>query len=139
MRLRRRIYNQATKGLAPLAVTFFRVHAYNWDKEADLSAKGVGILSTLERIQEQREEVLTIARRYGATKVRIIGSVARGEDDEESDIDFLVDLAPGRSLFDLGGMLMDLNLLFGKHVDITTEKGLKRRIRDRVLSEAVSL
>jgi len=139
VRLRRRIYNQATKGLAPLAVTFFRVHAYNWDKEADLSAKGVGILSTLERIQEQREEVLTIARRYGATKVRIIGSVARGEDDEESDIDFLVDLAPGRSLFDLGGMLMDLNLLFGKHVDITTEKGLKRRIRDRVLSEAVSL
>ncbi|MBS3873135.1 MAG: nucleotidyltransferase family protein [Firmicutes bacterium] len=96
-------------------------------------------MSTLERIQEQREEVLTIARRYGATKVRIIGSVARGEDDEESDIDFLVDLAPGRSLFDLGGMLMDLNLLFGKHVDITTEKGLKRRIRDRVLSEAVSL
>ncbi|MDP3486756.1 MAG: nucleotidyltransferase family protein [Bacillota bacterium] len=96
-------------------------------------------MSTLERIQEHREEVLSIARRYGATNVRIFGSVARGEDDEESDIDFLVDLAPGRSLFDLGGMLMDLNLLFGKHVDITTEKGLKRRMRERVLSEAVSL
>lgn len=94
-------------------------------------------MSTLEIKQEHREEVLSIARRYGAANVRLFGSVARGEDDEDSDIDFLVDLAPGRILFNLGGMLMDLNLLFGKRVDITTEKGLKRRIRERVLSEAV--
>ena len=96
-------------------------------------------MGSLELIKERREEVLAIARRYGATNVRIFGSVARGEDDEQSDVDFLVDLAPGRSLFDLGGLLMDLNALLGKQVDVTTEKGLKTRIRQRVLSEAVSL
>jgi predicted nucleotidyltransferase len=93
----------------------------------------------LERIQENRDEVLAIAARHGATNIRVFGSVARGEDDEQSDVDFLVDLAPGRSLFDLGGLLMDLNALLGKDVDVTTEKGLKTRIRERVLSEAVNL
>lgn len=96
-------------------------------------------MGMLGRVQEHRDEVLAIARRYGATNVRIFGSVARGEDDEHSDIDFLVDLAPGRSLFDLGGLLMELNILLDKRVDVTTERGLKQRIRERVLNEAVSL
>jgi uncharacterized protein len=100
---------------------------------------GVRFLGSLGLIKERREEVLAIARRYGATNVRVSGSVARGEDDEQSDVDFLVDLAPGRSLFDLGGLLMDLNTLLEKDVDVTTEKGLKRRICERVLSEAVRL
>lgn len=96
-------------------------------------------MGMLERLHENRDTVLAIAERYGATNVRVFGSVARGEDDDQSDIDFLIDLAPGRSLFDLGGLLMELNALLGKQVDVTTEKGLKRRIRDRVLKEAVSL
>lgn len=96
-------------------------------------------MSTLERVRENRDEVLAIAKRYGATNIRIFGSVARGDDDDRSDIDFLIDLAPGRSLFDLGGLLMELNTLLGIPVDVTTEKGLKARIRERVLSEAVSL
>lgn len=96
-------------------------------------------MGMLERLHENRDIVLAIAERYGATNVRVFGSVARGEDDDQSDIDFLIDLAPGRSLFDLGGLLMELNTLLGKQVDVTTEKGLKRRIRDRVLKEAVSL
>ena len=69
----------------------------------------------------------------------MFGSVARGEADETSDIDFLVELEPGRTLFDLGGLLMDLRDLLGRDVDVVTERGLKARIRTRVLHEAVAL
>lgn len=90
-------------------------------------------------LQEKREEILRIAARHGARNVRIFGSVARGEADETSDIDLLVELEPGRSLFDLGGLQFDLETLLGCHVDVVTERGLKARIRDRVLREAVAL
>lgn len=93
----------------------------------------------LDLVRENRDQVLSIAERYGATNVRLFGSVARGEDDDQSDIDLIVNMAPGRSLFDLGGLLMELSALLGKRVDITTERGLKQRIRDRVLKEAISL
>jgi len=96
-------------------------------------------MSTLDRVRENRDEVLAIAKRFGATNIRIFGSAARGDDDDRSDIDFLIDLAPGRSLFDLGGLLVELNALLGIPVDVITEQGLKARIRERVLSEAVSL
>lgn len=65
--------------------------------------------------------------------------MARGEADADSDVDFLVDLELGRSLLDLGGLLMELQGLLGCQVDIVTEKGLRPRIRDLVLSEAVPL
>jgi len=71
--------------------------------------------------------------------VRIFGSVARGEADSESDIDFLVNMEPGRSLLDLCGLLIDLEELLGRKVDVVTEKGLRDRIRERVLKEAVAL
>jgi predicted nucleotidyltransferase len=87
----------------------------------------------------KRDEILRVAARHGARKVRVFGSVARGEADETSDIDFLVELAPGRTLFDLGGLLMDLRDLLGREVDVVTERGLKARIRTRVLEEAVAL
>ena len=92
-----------------------------------------------ELLQEKREDILHTAARRGAYNVRIFGSVARGEADEKSDIDILVDLEPGRSLFDLGGLLMDLQELLGHRVDVVTERGLRERIRDRVLKEAVAL
>ena len=92
-----------------------------------------------ERLQEKREEVLAIAAKYGAHHVRVFGSVARGEADSESDVDFLVEMEAERSLFDLGGLLMELRDLLGCQVDIVTEKGLRPRIRERVLSEAVPL
>ena len=75
----------------------------------------------------------------GAYNIRVFGSVARGEADEKSDIDFIVEMEPGRSLLDLGGLLMDLQEILGRDVDVVTERGLNPRIRDRVLSEAVSL
>lgn len=92
-----------------------------------------------ELLGQRREEILRIASRYGATHLRVFGSVARGEADERSDVAFLVDLEEGRSLFDLGGLLMDLRELLGRPVDVVTERGLRERIRDRVLREAVPL
>ena len=92
-----------------------------------------------ELLRAKREEILRIAAKHGAHNVRVFGSVARGEADDKSDVDFLVEMDPGRSLFDLGGLLIDLENLLGRHVDVITERGLKPRIRTRVLNEAVAL
>jgi predicted nucleotidyltransferase len=92
-----------------------------------------------ELLQAKREEILRICAKYGAHNVRVFGSVVRGEADERSDIDFLVELEPGRTLFDLGGLQYDLEQLLGCRVDVVTERGLKPRIRERVLREAVPL
>jgi len=87
----------------------------------------------------RRDEILRVAARRGARNVRVFGSVARGESDSHSDIDFLVDLEPGRSLFDLSGLLIDLEAALQAEVDVVTERGLRPRIRDRVLQEAAPL
>ena len=96
-------------------------------------------MSLNELLQEKREDILRIAAKRGAYNVRVFGSVARGETDSKSDIDILVDMEPGRSLFDLGGLLMDLQDLLGHDVDVVTERGLRERIRERVLKEAIAL
>ena len=90
-------------------------------------------------IMARRDEVRQLAARHGARNVRLFGSVARGEADDASDVDILVDLEPGRSLLDLGGLLMDLRALLGRDVDVITERSLKPRIRARVLREAIAL
>lgn len=90
-------------------------------------------------LRQRRSEILEIARARGASRVRVFGSVARGDATESSDIDFLVDLEAGRSLFDLGGLLMDLRDLLGRDVDVATEAGLRPRVAQRVLSDAVEL
>jgi predicted nucleotidyltransferase len=95
--------------------------------------------ASVTSIKDKRKDILRIATRYGARNVRIFGSIVRGEAREDSDIDFLVDMEPGRSLFDLGGLLMDLQDLLACKVDVVTEKGLRARIRDSVLKEAVPL
>lgn len=92
-----------------------------------------------EVVGDKREEVLRIAERHGARNVRVFGSVARGEATRDSDVDFLVDMEPGRSLFDLGGLLVDLQELLGRRVDIVTERGLRPRLRERVLRDAMPL
>ncbi len=96
-------------------------------------------MSRKQVIREKRDEILRICARYRARNVRIFGSAARGEDDEQSDVDFLVDMEPGRSLFDLGGLQYELERLLGYPVDVVTERGIRRRFRDRVLQEAVPL
>jgi hypothetical protein len=90
-----------------------------------------------ELLKEKHKDILSIAAKYGAHNVRVFGSLARGEADEQSDIDFLVEMEPGRSLLDLGGLQAELEALLGCPVDVVTEKGLKARIRGRVLAEAV--
>ena len=92
-----------------------------------------------ELLRSKRGEILRLASRHGARNVRVFGSIARGEADERSDVDLLVDLEPGRSLLDLGGLLMDLRDLLRRNVDVVTERGLKARIRSLVLHEAVPL
>ena len=92
-----------------------------------------------EVVLPNRDKILQLAEQYGARRVRVFGSVARRQDDAGSDIDFLVDMEPGRSLLDLGGLLVDLEKLLNSKVDVVTERGLKERIRDRVVNEAVLL
>jgi uncharacterized protein len=96
-------------------------------------------MNIYEILRTKREEILRIATKYGAYNIRIFGSVARREADINSDVDFLVEMEPGRSLFDLGGLLIELQDMLGCEVDIVTEKGLRSRIREKVLSEAVPL
>jgi uncharacterized protein len=71
--------------------------------------------------------------------VRVFGSVARGDARPDSEVDLLVELEAGRSLLDLGGLLMDLQTLLDREVDVVTDKGLRDRIRARVLQEAKPL
>jgi uncharacterized protein len=90
-------------------------------------------------LKDKREDILRIAASHGAHNVRIFGSVARGDARQDSDLDVLVDMEPGSSLFDIGALLTDLETLLGCNVDVVTERGLRQRIRDRVLREAVPL
>jgi len=87
-------------------------------------------------VKDKREEILRISAAHGAKNVRVFGSVARNEAGDDSDIDFLVDLEPGRSLLDLGGLLVDLEHLLTRRVDIVTEQGLHWYLRDKIINEA---
>ncbi|MBY0405157.1 MAG: nucleotidyltransferase domain-containing protein [Cyanobacteria bacterium] len=89
-------------------------------------------MSIYDELKQKREEILKIASQRGAYNVRLFGSVARGEALEDSDIDFLVDLEPGRSLLDLGGLLMDLETLLGYRVDVVTEEGIRGRVGQNI-------
>lgn len=91
------------------------------------------------RLSARREAILEVAARHGASNVRIFGSVARGTAGPESDIDLLVELEPGRSLLDHAALVLDLQNLLGCRVDVATERGLRPRIREQVLREAISL
>lgn len=93
-------------------------------------------MNPVELIKIKRDEILRLSTVHGVKNVRIFGSVARNEAGEESDIDFLVDLEPGRSLLDLGGLLVDLEQLLTRKVDIVTERGLHWYLRDKIINEA---
>lgn len=95
---------------------------------------------TLQDLLAKRDEILKIADRHGAFNVRVFGSVARGEADGQSDVDVLVDYDRTRRTpwFPMG-LIEELETFLGCKVDVVTEKGLKSRIRERVLQEAVPL
>jgi predicted nucleotidyltransferase/DNA-binding transcriptional regulator YiaG len=93
----------------------------------------------LSDLRRRRRQIETIASHHGAHSIRIFGSVARGEARSDSDIDLLVEMGPGRSLFDRAGLLADLRDLLGREVDVATAESLRDRVRQRVLEEAVPL
>jgi predicted nucleotidyltransferase len=94
---------------------------------------------TLDELRRQRERLLALAARHGASRVRVFGSVARREAGAGSDVDFLVEMAPGRSLLDLGALQMDLSETLRRPVDVVSERGLQAGHRERILKEALPL
>jgi len=99
--------------------------------------RDVVTLNTLRT--ERREEILRLARQRGAHSLRVFGSVARNEADENSDLDLLVSWEPGRSLMDHAGLVQDLQDLLGMKVHVGTEKSLHWYVRERILREATPL
>ncbi len=94
---------------------------------------------TLAALRGMRGKILDAASRRGLGDVRVFGSVVRDEASEASDVDLLVAPGPQTTLFDLSGFALDVEDIVGRHVDVATPRGLKARIRDRVLAEAVAL
>lgn len=96
-------------------------------------------MNTLTLLKQRKPEILAIAARYGAENLRVFGSVARGEDHEASDIDLLVDMAQGRSLYDLIGFQQEIESVLGHRTDVLTEKALNTYLRTHILREALPL
>lgn len=93
----------------------------------------------LEAVRRFRREILDVATRHGARNVRVFGSVVRGDDRDDSDVDFLVDVEPGRTLLDVIALEQDLEQLLGRRVDVLTDGGLSPYLQQRILAEAASL
>ena len=96
-------------------------------------------MTTFDILKEKRGDVLEVAQKHGVTSLRVFGSVARGDESAESDIDLLVTTGPRVSAWFPAGLILDLEALLGRHIDIVTESGLNPLLRDEVLSEAVAL
>ena len=96
-------------------------------------------MSIRQLLQSKRSQILQIAARHGARKVRVFGSVARGTARRGSDIDFLVDMEEVRSLLDHAALIIDLERLLKRSVDVASERGLRRLVRKEVLKDAVVL
>lgn len=96
-------------------------------------------MTTLELIQDKKSDILAIATRHGANNVRLFGSVARGEDNESSDIDLLVSMEKNRSLYDLIGLQQEIQHILQRKVDVLTDKSINSYLQAQILQEAISL
>lgn len=105
---------------------------------ADGRTVGVSAPSLAE-LRRRRPEILELMGDYGAGNVRVFGSVARGDENADSDLDLLVDFAPGTGLLRWAELIVELERMLGCAVDVATESSLRARVRRRVLAEAVSL
>jgi len=119
-------------GANGLAVRGWRDGAVNLSHNGDMVT-----MDTLR--SKRRDDILRLAGRRGAENIRVFGSVARGEANEDSDLDLLVAWEPGRSLLDHAGLVQDLQDLLGIKVHVGTEKSLHWYARDRILREATPL
>jgi len=93
----------------------------------------------IELLRVRRSDILNVAARHGARDVRVFGSVVRGQEREDSDVDFLVHMDDGRSLFDLTDLADELEALLQRRVDVISDGGLSPFLSGRILSEAVAL
>jgi uncharacterized protein len=94
---------------------------------------------TLEKLRAHRSTILALAAKHGARNLRVFGSVARQQSDEASDVDFLAEFQPDRSLFDWAALVNDLHQLLGVKVDVVSDRGLRERVRENILRDAVPL
>ena len=92
-----------------------------------------------ENLKKHRQEILEVTRRYGIFDVKVFGSFARNEDDHESDIDLLVEFKPGFTLLSHAALVRELETILGKKVDVVSKNGLRDRIKEKVIKEAVPL
>ena len=92
-----------------------------------------------ELLKEKRTDIISLAAKHGARNVRVFGSVARGDAGPDSDVDFLVRFDPGTTLLSHAALVRSLEQLLGFKVDVVSERGLRERIHERVLQEAVPL
>jgi uncharacterized protein len=114
---------------------------HRFDLEEVRQALGAGELAdglSLGALRERRQEIRRLARRHGAHNVRVVGSVARGEQKAGSDVDLLVDMKPGRTLFDVAALHDDLEELLGRPVDVITSGAARGRLA-RLADDAVAL
>jgi predicted nucleotidyltransferase len=95
--------------------------------------------TVIETIREQRDAILRIAAKHGAVRVRLIGSVARGDARPDSDVDLLVTWRDGTSLLDQAALTLELERLLGRKVDIASDGWVKPSIRESVYRDAVAL
>jgi len=94
---------------------------------------------TLDEVRAHRDEIVQLGERFGVRNIRVFGSVARGEATPESDLDLLVDVDRGHGYFDMAGFALGVEDQIGVFTQVATPRGLKFRIRDRVIREAVAL
>ena len=106
-------------------------------RRAIVEDDGMLTLDTLRR--EKKVEILRLAGMHGCRNVRVFGSVATGENRPDSDVDILVDLDSGRTIFDLAGFLGDLRDLLGTEIDVVESRSIHPYIRNRVLAESVEI
>ena len=104
-----------------------------------MPAYALQFIPTLERLRAQREEILALAEQYGATNVRVFGSVARGEATHESDIDLLVSFQSNYKLLHHAGLWASLKMLLQAEIDLSVEENLKEGYKATILQDAVSL
>lgn len=93
----------------------------------------------IEKLKQKRAEIIAIAERNGGRKVRVFGSLARGDSGINSDVDFLIELEPERSLLDIVAIKQDLEDLLQRKVDVVTESAVSPYIRKEIVRQAISL
>ena len=94
---------------------------------------------SLDDVRRHCEQIVAIGERFGVRNIRVFGSVARGEAGADSDLDLLIDVDPGHGYFDMAGFALAVEELLGVFTQVATVGGLKLRIRDRILTEAVAV